>query len=142
MAGVSEPQCERAGPRGGGGRQRQGPQSVREGKDHMDVRGVQHLVFPGGEPRGLRGAMACGAATVMAGVIRLDLGPPVVALGDMAPESSGPAHGNGPQGPVLLARQGSPITLEKGGAMLGACRGGDVIYHRGGEDLFLAPAGV
>ena len=52
--------------------ERQGPQVVRQGKDHMGVGRLEHLPLPGGEPRGLRGAMTFGAAAVAAGVIRLD----------------------------------------------------------------------
>ena len=62
--------------------------------------------------------MACGAAAVPARVVRLDLVPTVVALGDMAPEGGGPAHGDGAQGPVLRAREGRSITRQKGIAML------------------------
>src|SRR5216684_1996779 len=89
-----------------------------EGKDHMDVRRVEHLALPGGEPRGLGGAVTFGAAAVPAGVIGLLLMVTVVALRDMSSEGSGPAQGHGAQGPMLLAAQGRPIVLEKGGAML------------------------
>ena len=98
--------------------ERQGPEVVREGKDHMDVGRLEDLPLPGGEPRGLRGAMAFGAAAVPARVVRLDLVATVVALGDMAPEGGGPAHGDGAQGPVLRAREGRPIAGQKGVAML------------------------
>ena len=96
----------------------QGPQGVRQGKDDMCVGGLEHLTFPGGEPRGLRGAMAFGAATVAAGVVRLDLMVTMVTLRDMSPEGRGPAHDNGPQGPVLRAREGGAIAGQKRGAML------------------------
>ena len=72
--------------------ERQGPQGVRQGKDHMDVGRLEHLALPGGEPRGLGGAMTFGAAAVPARVVRLDFVPTVVALGDMAPKGGGPAH--------------------------------------------------
>ena len=81
----------------------QGPQGVRQGKDDMCVWGLEHLTFPGGEPRGLRGAMAFGAAPVAAGVVRLDLVATLVALGDVAPERSRPTHRDGAQRPVLRA---------------------------------------
>ena len=63
---------------------------MRQGKDDMCVGGLEDLTFPGGEPRGLRGAMAFGAATVAAGVVRLDLMVTMVTLRDMAPEGRGP----------------------------------------------------
>ena len=103
---------------GAGVLQRQGPQVVRQGKDHMGVGRLEHLALPGSEPRGLGGAMTFGAAAVPAGVIRLDLVATVVALGDMAPEGGGPTQRDGAQGPVLRAREGGPIAREKGVAML------------------------
>ncbi len=84
----------------------------------MDVGRVEHLPLPGGEPRGLGGTMAFGAAAVPARVVRLDLVSTVVALRDMAPEGGSPAQRDGPQGPVLLAREGRPIAGQKRGAML------------------------
>src|SRR5947209_19286391 len=36
----------------------------------------------------------------------------------MPPKGRGPAHGDSPQGPVLLATQGVPVARQKGGAML------------------------
>src|SRR5262245_61466718 len=84
----------------------------------MDVGRLEHLALTGSKPRGLRGAMTFGAATVPAGVVRLDLVPTVVALRDMAAEGRGPAHGNGPQGPVLRAREGRSIAGQKGVPML------------------------
>src|SRR6185295_14862556 len=66
--------------------ERQGGEVMREGKDDMRVGRLEHLAFPGGEPRGLRGAMAFGAAAVPARVVRLDLVATLVALGDMAAE--------------------------------------------------------
>jgi hypothetical protein len=50
---------------------RQGPQSVRQGKDHMDVERVEPLALPSRTPGGLGCAMAFGAATVPARVVRL-----------------------------------------------------------------------
>ena len=96
----------------------QRPQIVWQGKDDMDVRRVEHLALPGREPGGLGGAMAFGAAAVPARVIRLDLVPTVVALGDVPPEGGGPAQGEGPEGPVLCAREGGPIACQKGVTML------------------------
>ena len=84
----------------------------------MDVGRVEHLALPGREPRGLGRAMAFGAAAVAARVVRLDLVATVVALGDMAPEGGGPTQRDGPQGPVLRAREGGPIAGQKGVAML------------------------
>ena len=103
---------------GAGVLQRQGTQGVRQGKDHMGVGRLEDLLLPGSQPRGLRGAMAFGAAAVPAGIIRLDFVATVVALRNMPPEGGGPAHGDGPQGPMLRAREGGPIALEKGVAML------------------------
>ena len=76
--------------------QRQGPQVMWQGKDHMTVGGIEHLALPGGEPRGLGGAMTFGAAAVPARVVRLDLVATVIALCDMAAEGRSPAHGDGP----------------------------------------------
>jgi hypothetical protein len=81
---------------GAGVLQRQGSEVVREGKEHMTVGGIKHLALPGGEPRGLGGAMTFGAAAVPARVVRLDLMATVIALRDMAAEGSSPAHGDGP----------------------------------------------
>src|SRR5262249_14771139 len=91
---------------------------MRQGKDDMAVGGLEHLALPGGEPGGLRGAMAFGAATVPAGGVRLDLVATVVGLRDMAAEGRGPADGNGAQGPVLRAREGRSIAGQKGVPML------------------------
>ena len=98
--------------------ERQRPEVVWQGKDDMDVGRVEHLALPGCKPRGLGGAMAFGAATVPARVVCLFFVPTVVALGDMPPEGGSAAQGDGPQGPVLLAREGVPIAGQKGGAML------------------------
>src|SRR5262249_60646360 len=73
----------------------QGPQSVRQGKDDVDVGGREQLGLPGPEPRRLGGAMAFGTATVPARVVRLSLVPTMVALGDMAAESGGPTQRDG-----------------------------------------------
>jgi hypothetical protein len=83
--------------------QRQRPEVVREGKDHMAVGGLEEFLLTGGEPRGLRRAMTCGAAAVPARVVRLDLVPTGVARGAMAPERRRPAHRSGAQGAVLRA---------------------------------------
>src|SRR2546427_12361255 len=91
---------------------------MRQGKDDMGVGGFKQLVFTGGEPRGLRGAMAFGATAVPARVVRLDLVSTVVALRDMAPEGGSPAQADGAQRPVLRAREGRPIAGQKSGAML------------------------
>ena len=76
--------------------QRQGSEVVRQGKEHMTVGGIEHLALPGGEPRGLGGAMTFGAAAVPARVVCLDLMATVIALRDMAAEGRSPAHGDGP----------------------------------------------
>ena len=86
----------------------QWPQSVRQGKDHMTVRGIEELSLPRGEPRGLRRAVTFGAAAVPARVVRLDCVATVVALRDMAAEGSGPAHGDRPQGPVCSPHRVCP----------------------------------
>jgi hypothetical protein len=91
---------------------------VWQGKDHMDVRRVEHLALSCGEPRGLDRTVTFGTAPMAAGVIGLLFVSTMIALGDMAAEGGGPAQGDSPQGSVLLARQGVPIALEKGGAML------------------------
>ena len=83
--------------------QRQGPQGVRQGKDDMGVGRLEHLAFPGREPRRLRRAMTFGAATVAAGVVGLDLVATMVALCDVSPKRRRPAHGDGAQRPVLHA---------------------------------------
>ena len=98
--------------------QRQGPQGVRQGKDHMGVGRLENLLLPGSQPRGLRGAMAFGAAAVPAGIIRLDLMPTMVALGDMAAQGGRATERDGTQGSVLLTRQEVAIALEKRVAML------------------------
>src|SRR5712691_6073107 len=98
--------------------ERQRPEGMRQGKDHMAVGGLEDLALPGGEPRGLGRAVTFGTAAVAAGVIRLRFVSTVVALRDMASESSGTAEGDGPQGPVLLAREGLAIAGQKRGAML------------------------
>ena len=96
----------------------QGPQSVRQGKDDMDVRRVEHLALPGREPGGLGDAMTFGTAAVPARVVRLDLGSTVIALRDRAPEDGSPAQRDSAQGSLLLAREDGPIAGQKGGAML------------------------
>ena len=75
--------------------QRQGPQVMRQGKDYMDIGRLEYLAFPGGEPRGLGGAVTFGTAAVATGVIRLLFVPAVVALHDMAPEGGGPTQRDG-----------------------------------------------
>src|SRR5438105_15939537 len=91
---------------------------MREGKNHMDVGRVEHLTLSGCEPGGLGGAVTFGTAAVAAGVVRLDLVSTVVALRNMAPKSGSPAHGDSPQGPMLLPRESRPITCQKDGARL------------------------
>jgi hypothetical protein len=81
---------------GAGVLQRQGPQGMREGKEHRTGGGREHLARPGGEPRGLAGAMPCGAAAVPARVVRLDLVAPVSARRAMAAAGRRPAPGEGP----------------------------------------------
>src|SRR5215831_12476150 len=103
---------------GAGVLQGQGPQVVRQGKDDMRIGRVEYLMLSGGEPRGLGGAMTCGTATVATGVIRLLFMPAVVALRDMAAEGSRATERDGPQGTVLFTREGGPIAVQKGGAML------------------------
>jgi len=98
--------------------QRQRPKVVRQGKDDMRVGRLEEFALPGRKPGGLGSAMTCGATPVPARVVRLGLVAAVVTLRDMAPEGRGPAHGDGAQGPVLLARQGRPIACEEGSAML------------------------
>jgi hypothetical protein len=75
--------------------QRQGPQGVRQGKDPMDVGRLEHLLLPGSQPRSLRGTMACGAAAVPAGILRLACMPTMVALGDMAAQGGGATERDG-----------------------------------------------
>src|SRR6266571_3318133 len=89
--------------------QREGPQVLRQGKDDMGVGRLEHLAFPGREPRRLRRAMTFGAAPVAAGVVRLDLVATLVTLGDVAPERRRPTHRDGAQRPMLRTREGGPI---------------------------------
>src|SRR6185295_7556564 len=96
----------------------EGPEVVREGKDHMDIGRVKPLAFPGREPRRLGSTMACGATAVAARILRLDLVPTLVTLGDMPPEGRGSAHGDRAQGTMLCAREGRPIAREQGVTML------------------------
>jgi hypothetical protein len=63
--------------------QRQRPEVVRQGQDHMTGGGLEEFVLSGGEPRGLRGALTCGAAAVPARVVCLHFVPTVVALGNV-----------------------------------------------------------
>ena len=81
----------------------QRPQIVWQGKDDMGVGRLEHLAFPGREPRRLHRAMTFGAATVAAGVVGLDLVATLVALCDVSPKRRSPAHGDGAQRPVLHA---------------------------------------
>src|SRR6266568_144197 len=96
----------------------QGCEVVREGKDHMTIGGIEDLPLPSGKPRGLGRAVTFGTTAVAARVIRLRFVSTVVALGDMSAQGGGPAQGDGPQSPVLLAREARPIAFEEGGAML------------------------
>jgi hypothetical protein len=98
--------------------QRQGPQGVRQGKDDMDVGRVEYLALPGCEPWSLSRTMTFGTAAVATGVIRLHFVPAMITLRDMAPEGSGPAQRDGPQGPLLFAREGGARAGQKGIPML------------------------
>src|SRR5262245_26473431 len=84
----------------------------------MAVGRLEHLAFPGSQPRGLRRTVTFGAAAVSAGVVRLDLVLTVVALGDMAAQGGRATQRNGTQGSVLHARQGRPGACEEGRTML------------------------
>ena len=103
---------------GAGGLQRQRPQVVWQGKDHMDVGRLQYLTLPSRKPAGLGGAVTCGTAAMATGVLRLLFVPAVVTLGHMSAQGGGPAPSDGPQGPVLRAREGRPRACEAAGAML------------------------
>src|SRR5499433_1385371 len=98
--------------------QREGPEGMRQGKDHMDIGRLEYLAFPGGEPRGLGGGVTFGTAAVATGVIRLLFVPAGVAVRDMAPEGGGPTQRDGAEGPLLRARENGPIARQKGVAML------------------------
>src|SRR5262249_16187646 len=98
--------------------QREGPEVMRQGKDHMDIGRLEYLAFPGGEPRGLRGAVTCGTAAVATGVVRLLVVPAGAAGGAMAPEGGGPTQRDGAEGPLLRTRENGPIARQKGVAML------------------------
>ena len=98
--------------------QREGTEGMGEGKHHMDVRDVEQLCFAGGEPGGLGVAWTLRTMPIATGVIGLLFVPTMIALGNMAAEGGGAAHGDSAQGSVLRARQGVPIVLDKGGAML------------------------
>ena len=96
----------------------QGAEGVRQCQHHMNVGDVEHLTFPGGEPGGLGGAVARGAVPIATGV-RADLfGATLVTLRFVAPKGGGAAEGDGAQGPVRLAGQGSARPSEEGGAIL------------------------
>jgi hypothetical protein len=98
--------------------QRQRPEIVRQGKNHMDVGCLKELAFPGGEPRGLRGAVTFGAAAVPARVVCLHLVATMIALGDMSAQGGSPAHSDGTQRPILRAGESGPIASQKGVTML------------------------
>jgi hypothetical protein len=93
-------------------------QVVWQGKNHMDVGRLEHRALPGREPGGVGSAMTFGATTVPARVVRLHCVPTVVALRDVSPKGGSPAHGDGPQGPVLRAREGVAIAGQTSYAML------------------------
>jgi len=81
----------------------QRPQIVWQGKDDMGVGRLEHLAFPGREPRRLRRAMTFGAATVAAGVVGLDLVATLVTLGDVAAQGGRATQRESAQRPVLRA---------------------------------------
>src|SRR5262249_60444816 len=84
----------------------------------MRVGRLEHLAFPGSQPRGLSRSVTFGATAVSAGVVRLDLVLTVVALGDMAAQGGRATQRHGTQGSVLHARQGRPVACEEGRTML------------------------
>ena len=92
-----------------GGLQRQGTQSVRQGKDPMTVGGLEEFLLAGGEPRRLGRAMTCGAATVTARVVRLPFVPTVVTLGDVASQGGRATQRDSAEGPMLRARE-APVS--------------------------------
>ena len=98
--------------------ERQRPEVMRQGKDHMAVGGLEDLPLSGGEPCRLGRAVTFGTAAVAAGVIRLRFVPTVVALGDMAAQGGRATQRDGAQSPVLRARRGRSIACEESGAML------------------------
>ena len=125
MLGVPGDILERLGDRakeeaieGRGFWQHQGAQRVRQSKDHMDGWCREHLALPGREPGGLGGPLTFRAAPVAAGVVRLHFVRTVIALGDMAPKGRRATERDGPQGPLLHAREGCPIALKEDGPML------------------------
>jgi hypothetical protein len=97
----------------------QGPQGVRPGDEDVGGGRVEPLTLPGGQPCGLGGAMACRAATVAAGVVRLDRVATLIALGEVASQGGRPAHRESPQRPMRLTREGGPSARQPGVAMLG-----------------------
>jgi hypothetical protein len=98
--------------------QHQGLQSVRQGKDHVDLGRVEDLARPGREPRGVGGAMTLRTAAVAARVVGLDLVATVVTLGDVAAQGSRATQRDSAQGAVWRARQGGAIAVKEGGAIL------------------------
>ena len=98
--------------------QRQRPEVVRQGKDHMTVGDSEEFLLSGGEPRHLGRPMTCGAAAVPARVVRLHFVPTVVALGNVASQGGRATQRDGAQGPMLRAREGVAIAGQKSRAML------------------------
>jgi hypothetical protein len=88
--------------------------------DDMRMGRLEHRAFSGGEPRGLCGAMACGAAAVPARVVRLDLMATLVALGDMASQGRRSGTRRWPAGPCAAHPTGcdhsGPETRRHAGA--------------------------
>ena len=86
------------------GLERQGTEGMRQCKHHMDVGHIKHLALSGGEPGGLRGAVARGAVAVATG-IRADLFvATLVTLRRVPPKGCSPADRESPEGAVLLWR--------------------------------------
>jgi hypothetical protein len=87
-------------------------------QDDMDVGPVQHLTLPSGEPGRLGSPLALGAVPLATGVRADLLVPTVVTLRRVSSKGRRPANGDGPEGAVLLWRQGGTIARELGGAIL------------------------
>jgi hypothetical protein len=86
----------------------EGAEVLWEGKDGVDIRGIEDLALSAGEPRGSGCSMTLGAVPIAARVITDLLMATLVALRFVAAEGRGAAQRDGPQRPVLFPAQGGP----------------------------------
>ncbi len=92
--------------------QRQGTERGGQRKDHVRIRHVQPLAFPGCQPGRLRGPLAFRAVPIATGVILDHLVPAVLALGFVSPKRGGTAPRNRVQHLALLPGGRLPIALQ------------------------------